>query len=358
MLLKKLDDYRKVIMPKITDNIGKSHYHKKVKGTKKTVIKNVLICRPNQRLGNLVLLTPLLQDVVATFPEAQIDLIVKGGLAPIVFKEYQNVNDIRILPRKPFKEKRNYLKIFFSVKTKKYDLVINGDKGSSSGKILTYLANAKYKIFGTLEPDLHFEDYRHMAKNSVYNFRQYMKLIGHDVPETTMPNLDIKLTDIEKANGAKVLNALLEDTEKPTIGIFTFATGAKLYPKSWWQDCYTKLKSQYEDRFNIIEILPKENVSQIDFAATSYYSDDVREIAAVAGQMKLLIVADSGIMHLSSASKATTLGLFSVTDMTKYGPYNGLSQPVNTNDTSIDELLLIVNEKIDEIMAKKEIQEF
>ena len=60
--------------------------------TKIVEIKRVLICRPNQRLGNLLLVTPLVQEITETFPHYKIDLFEKGTLAPKVFKNYGNVN--------------------------------------------------------------------------------------------------------------------------------------------------------------------------------------------------------------------------------------------------------------------------
>ncbi len=96
-------------MPKLTENIGKSHRLKK--RSEKMKVKKVLICRPNQRLGNLLLLTPLLQEIVESFPSCEIDIVVKGKLAGEVFKEYKNVSNIIVLPRKPFKELLKYLSI-------------------------------------------------------------------------------------------------------------------------------------------------------------------------------------------------------------------------------------------------------
>ena len=79
-------------------------------------IKRVLICRPNQRLGNLLLITPLVQEVTATFPECKIDLFVKGGLAPIIFENYDNINLVIELPKKPFKNLINYFKVWITIK--------------------------------------------------------------------------------------------------------------------------------------------------------------------------------------------------------------------------------------------------
>ena len=70
--------------------------------TTKADIKRILICRPNHRLGNLLLITPLLQEVIETFPSAKIDLFVKGGIAPSLFLNYSNIGRIIQLPRRPF----------------------------------------------------------------------------------------------------------------------------------------------------------------------------------------------------------------------------------------------------------------
>tara|TARA_B100000768_G_scaffold30487_1_gene28971 strand:+ start:130 stop:1188 length:1059 start_codon:yes stop_codon:yes gene_type:complete len=352
MLLKKIDSIRKKIMPKLTQNIGVSHFEKKVLGTKKTKINSILICRPNQRLGNLLLTTPLLQELITTFPDCKIDIIVKGNLANQVFKEYSNIQNIIILPRKPFNELVKYLKIFFSVKFKRYDLVINGEKESLSGKILTYLSKAKYKIYGSLEHQSNLMskvDFQHMAKNSVYNFRYYLDQIGYLSSKSEVSGLDLKLTKSEILKGKEILENLVPDLNKKTILIFTYATGSKCYSKDWWNSFYEKLKFRYSDSYNILEILPVENVSQIDFKTTSFYSKDIREIASVITNASLFIAADSGIMHLSSASKSTTLGLFSGGREFLYKPYSNRSFSFNTGKKSIESLIIEVDETLSQI---------
>lgn len=352
MIIKKLDSFRKKIKPTVIRRIGKYHFVKKVKGTKQTEINKILICRPNQRLGNMLLLTPLIQEAMITFPNCKIDIIVKGGVANIVFKEYQCIQNIIILPRKPFKELFKYLKIFLSVKIKKYDLVINGEKSSSSGKILTYLANAKYKVYGTLKEESNQEieaDYEHMAKSNVYNLRYYLEQIGYSKNTTDIPNIDLMLSENELLKGKEILDQHVENPIKPTILIFTFATGTKCYSTDWWHAFYKQLKSTFGKRFNILEVLPMENVSQIDFKETSYYSKDVREIASVIANAELFIGADSGIMHLASASGSTTVGLFAVTIPEKYKPYGKKNDYINTNIGTVDDYIQNIASKLDAV---------
>lgn len=339
---KSINNFRRNFMQGLTKNIGKSDF-KKVKIKSNFEVKRILICRPNHRLGNLLLITPLIQELSATFPGCKIDLFIKGGLAPIVLKNYSEIDRIMSLPRRPTKEPFKYFKVWFDLKKHAYDLVINADTKSSSGRISAKIVRSKIKFFGdendtdaTAKPD----DYFHFAKHPIYNLRENLSALGMTTMQGEMPYLDIKLSPEEISQGKKIVDALVKNTKK-TICIFTFATGKKCYTEAWWLPFYEKLLLAFPD-YNIIEILPVENVSQIGFKATSFYSKDVREMAAVMKNTSIFIGADSGIMHLASASKTPTVGLFSVTKTHRYAPYNEGSLAVNTNDTDADGIIQIV----------------
>ena len=63
----------------------------------------------------------------------------------LVFQNYEQVENIIQLPRKPFNELIKYIACWFKLKTHTYDLVINGDKNSSSGRLSTQLVKAPFK---------------------------------------------------------------------------------------------------------------------------------------------------------------------------------------------------------------------
>ena len=180
---------------------------------------------------------------------------------------------------------------------------------------------------------LKYVDYTHIAKKQVYSLREYLYKLGYDEITKPIASLSLKLSNEELLSSKKIVKDLVKN-DKETICIFTFATGVKCYTESWWLPFYDRLKKEYPN-YNIIEILPKENVSQIQFQAPSFYSHDVREIAAVIANTKAFIGADSGIMHLASASGATTIGLFAVTKISKYTPYfNGVAIDTKTTDVA------------------------
>ena len=333
---------RRKLMHSLTKNIGTTHFDPNTDLTK-VMIKRILICRPNPRLGNQLLITPLVQEVIATFPECEIDLFVNGGLAQIVFKNYKNVKRIIQLPRKPFKELIKYSQGWLALKKHNYDIVINVVEGSSSGRLSAQFANSKYKFFGDDIADLQlkYEDYGHIAKQPVYNFRYYLTKLGFKENDKPVPSLDLKLSNSEIAEGQKLLQEIVKN-DKKTICIFTFATGAKCYPESWWEPFYERLKSEYPN-YNIIEILPVENVSQIGFKAPTFYSKDIREMGSLIANTEVFIGADSGIMHLASSAQTPTVGLFSGTNINMYTPYNNNSVSIDTNSGTADDWIKIID---------------
>jgi ADP-heptose:LPS heptosyltransferase len=342
-----INDLRRKLMRSLTKNVGTYQFDKNIDLTK-VEFKKILICRPNPRLGNQLLITPLVQEVVATFPDCEIDLFVNGGLAAIIFKNYPNVKRIIPLPRKPFKELTKYINGWLSLKKYQYDIVINVVENSSSGRLSAQFVNAKYKFFGDDVDNIQakYNDYEHIAKYPVYNFRHYLTKLGFKENNNPVPSLDLKLSLSELTEAKKALQSIVQN-DKKTICVFTFATADKCYPESWWAPFYERLKTEYAD-YNIIEVLPVENVSQIGFKAPSFYSKDVREIAALIANTELFIGGDSGIMHLASASKTPTVGLFSRNNIKMYAPYNNDSAAINTNTDSIDDYIIL----LDKILKK------
>lgn len=339
----KINQLRRKIMGALTKRIGQTQKYPEMDAGTSIVIKKILICRPNQRLGNQLLLTPLVQEVINTFPNCEIDLFVKGGVAFPVFENYKHIDTIIKLPKKPFNHLINYGLAWLKLRKKQYDLVINGDKNSSSGRLSTQFAKAPFKVFGDVSEDIQSEysDYEHISKYPIYNLRYYLNKLGFPKNNTSVPLLDIKLNDSEYSNGKVILDKITKNTKK-TICIYTNATGNKCYSETWWETFYNRLQKEYKD-YNIIEMLPIENISKIGFKAPHFYSKDIREMAAIIKNTSIFIAADNGVMHLASASLTPTLGFFSVTNENIYAPYGNKSIAINTNNTSINDWIKAVD---------------
>ncbi|WP_336129482.1 glycosyltransferase family 9 protein [Mesoflavibacter sp. CH_XMU1422-2] len=300
----------------------------------------VLITRPNHRLGNQLLITPLIQEINKQFPNCKIHLIVNGNLSYILLSNYHCVETIFNLPKKPFNNILDYLKKSISLISNQYDIAIVGCEDSNSSKIFVKLSRAKFKIYNSGTTKLNRPE--HIAKIPIYNLRKFLG--PSDYLTDRYPKLSIKLSRQEIEKGNQRIKALFNSNKK-TICIFTFATGNKCLSKKWWLKFYKELKTEFTD-FNVLEILPNENVSQINFKSVHFYSNNLREIASVIENSVVFIGADSGIMHLSSSTNTTTFGLFNVTDPKTYGPYGGNNIPLDTNSVKLSEIIERIKEAI------------
>jgi ADP-heptose:LPS heptosyltransferase len=340
--LGKVNEFRRKITNSLTNSLGKSLCSisdlKRIDDV--SSIKKILIIRPNHRLGNMLLITPLVQEVQEIFPNATISFFVKGGLSPILFQNYDKIDRYYILPKKHFKELFTYLKSWFSMISTKHDLVINVAQISSSGKLATKFSKSKYKFFGNEFDNLikFSAEQSHFAKLPVYKFRNYIYTSPEEIYAKPIKEIDLKLSEKELAKGKSLVIEIIPNPSKETIAIFTFATGNKCYLKKWWMEFYEKLILNFPN-YNIIEVLPVENVSQINFKAPTFYSKDIREIASFISNTKIFIGADSGMMHLACATKTNVIGLFSVTPKEKYGPFGNRKIGINTNEVSKDGII-------------------
>ncbi|MFD2726047.1 glycosyltransferase family 9 protein [Hyunsoonleella rubra] len=336
--LKIINDIRHTVMTSITRGIGASKHQPKFQDGEIPKIEKILIIRPNHKLGNQLLLTPLVQYLETIFPHSQIDIFAKGTVANIVFKNYSSVKKIYQLPRKPFSHLLKYAWCWVSIKGKRYDLVINGDKNSSSGRLLTKFSRGRFKIFGDVpeEVQTRYSDYTHISKYPIYNTRWFLSQIGHKAYAQNIPTLSIKLRETDIQNGKKILQGLMKN-DKKTICIYTNATGNKCYSESWWEALYQELLKAYGEQYNIIEMLPVENISRINFKAPHFYSKNIHEMGGVMANTSIFITADNGVMHLASASETPVLGFFKTTDLDIYAPYGNKSIALDTKETSMED---------------------
>lgn len=337
-----INAFRRKVLGSLTSNVGsrikvRNHY-----SLERNSPKRILIVRPNSRLGNQLMLTPLLQEIEQLLPDCKIDLFVRGNLAPILLANYANVDRIIKLPSKPFKDLSGYLSTWVKLRKYEYDLVFNVDKGSSSGRLCTKWVRGQAKYFGEYREQAGNTDAVHMAKWPVYNFRWFLSQIGgRENTESPKPLL-MKLSESEKENGHQLLNKMVGNS-KPTIMFYTFATGDKCLSKDWWKPFFSQLKERYADRYNLLEVLPKENVSQIDFDSLNYYSNDIREMGGVMHYGKVFITGDCGVMHLASSVGIPTVALFSRNNVRTYEPYNDGSIAFLAEKISTDELLAAID---------------
>lgn len=305
-----------------------------------TEIRRVLVCRPNHRLGNLLLLTPLLKELQRDLPDADIDIVLAGDDGAALFRTFRNVKHVYALSRRMVRHPLATARIAFQLRQAKYDIVIDPCEGSQSSRWLTAIARATHVIDtpGNEPTAGNHSTPRHMAQRPVYLLRQAIALNGA-WPDEDYPPLDLQLSAAEHQRGEQILHVLTSaGASLPrVIGVFADARGAKRYAEAWWMRFIEGLRARVPG-FTVVEIAPPDGRSRLSSRFPHFFSPDIREVAAVISRMACFISADCGVMHLGCASATPTIGLFSVTDATRYAPYGSGSRAIDTNGKSPDDV--------------------
>jgi len=327
-------------------------------------VHRILVCRPNHRLGNMLLMTPLIAELERLYKGAEIDIVAEGPLAADVFATFFSVKNIYCLPRRGFKHPVSFLSLLARIRRTHYDLIIDPCVGSGFSRTLARLFKGRYKLgFGEPETATGFTHLvpqamapQHMAHRPVALVRWHAAQLQTESPG--FPAMDIRLTEGERACGKAVVRELLAEQARQhasyTIGIFADATGSKRYPQAWWETFLATLQD-HSPHLAFVEIVPMHGHSMLGSHWPSYYSSSIRRMGAVMAAMDLVISADCGVMHLATASQVPTMGMFCVTDAKVYGPYGARSTSLLTCDISAQEAAGRVMEAFADLFSAQEL---
>ncbi|GLQ94995.1 glycosyltransferase family 9 protein [Dyella acidisoli] len=307
-------------------------------------IYRILVCRPNHRLGNMLLMTPLIAELERLYKGAEIDIVAEGPLAADVFATFFSVKNVYCLPRRGFKHPVSFLALIARIRKTHYDLIVDPCVGSGFSRTLARIFRGRYKLgFDDAEKQPRGLTHvvpssmapRHMARRPVALVRWHALQAQNE--SLAFPAMDIRLTEGERASGKAFIHDLLAESPPHdagrTIGIFADATGNKRYSTEWWNEFLAMLQAlSPQSRF--VEIVPAHGRSMLDSRWPSYYSSHIRRMGAVMSAVDLMISADCGVMHLAVASQVPTVGMFCVTDENVYGPYGTRSTSLSTRDIS------------------------
>jgi len=327
-------------------------------------IYRILVCRPNHRLGNTILLTPLIQELERLYTGAEIDILSEGRIAEEVFSSFFSVKNVYCLPKRGFKHPLGFLGMLHGVRQTQYDLIIDPCLGSGFSRAMTRHLRGRYTVgfsddekrSGLTHPVPTTVAGSHMAQRPINLLRWARAHYSGVVDDTShYPSLDIRLTEEERALGRSVVNQLLpeapRDASRLVVGIFANATGAKRYPASWWAEFITAFKAMNPSA-DLLELIPMHGHSMLGEEWPGYYSSDIRRMGAVMANMDLMITADCGVMHLAVASKVPTVGMFCVTDASVYAPYGLGSCPLLTHGMSAQEAATRVVRAFPELLSE------
>jgi ADP-heptose:LPS heptosyltransferase len=311
-------------------------------------VRRILIIRPNHRLGNNVLMTPLLTEIEALFPRARIDVLTGGGASHDLYAGFPQIASVHAFPAWSYIRPKEIVTVIRRVRREFYDLAIDPIPRSRSARLLLSLVNAQYKLgyrWGRRwrdAPLTHMAN-THTAPNHFGQVPVHLLRSLYGNASMPMPTLDLRLSESEKSIGKDLVHQTLGESSSPAqpglrvlrVGLYGAATGRKQFSIRWWSAFLDGLQRELgATPYELIELLPHDGRSTFVGCMPSLLSNRLRELGAVLSALDVFITADCGVMHLSSAAGTQTIGLFKVTDAVRYGPYGHGSTSICAEDTA------------------------
>lgn len=310
-----------------------------------TGIHRILICRPNHRLGNMLLLTPLIRALETVYPGAEVDLLIGSKAGDVIFSGFARVRRIHCLTARMARHPLLLWRTVRQLRKIRYDLVINAGRGSQSGHILSGMIGGRFLL--SAQPAGDTAQREHFGHIPVHALARALA-IGTPLSRP-YPELSIPLMLNEKQQGRRILDALVRHqpaSADGVVGVFANATGNKRHSLEWWQRFLDQLQQQ-RPGLRVIEFLPAYGQSPLQCRLPAFFSTDIRAMAALAAQCACFVSADCGVMHLASASGATTFGLFSSTSPDLYGPFGHHSRAFVTARSTPEQIAHAVIDHLD-----------
>lgn len=318
----------------------------------KTVTR-ILIVRQDSRLGNLVLMTPLLSALKAAIPHAEVDVLISAGFEDIL-SENPNIDRVILFEKKSARLMPwRYPVLIMNLRKRKYDLAIDVSDGyhfSLNNVLLTAFSGARYRLGYD----------RDGAKS-------FLNLLVPLPPENTYMSdaLLWLVKDILPVDGDLPITFYLSNTDrifadewlrdhdiKEFDSFFAIHPGGK-GRKKWGEENFAVLIDRINDKIGVKIVViggkaEKKTINSIKKLSKTHFDvlENVKigQMAAVIENCDMFISCDTGPMHVSVALDRPTVAIFISSNFRVYGPRGKNSRIVisKSDDSSCDDIMFAI----------------
>lgn len=275
-------------------------------------IEKILIIRPNFRLGNALISTPVIDAFRDRFPSARIDYLATDKTWPLL--QQRPVDHFHLLSRAAILRPWQCVTLLRRLRAQRYDLAVQVSGGSTSGFIVTRLIGARYSMGSGKGHqrwyNIEAEGKSSHAYDAIVNLTRPLGVACRNRPL-------LQLTEQERYQAITKIQQLvsLHPSDTNFIAIFVGGHQNKRWPLEFWLmliDAMEARKIRYvvflgPEEFRLLPPIEQRLMSSLYGSLCPPLS--IRHFAAVLGRARLLVTPDSGPMHLAAALDVATISL-------------------------------------------------
>ena len=285
---------------------------------------NILVISSNL-IGDNILSTGIINYFSEKHPNSKFTIVVGPSAAPL-YENFPNFEKIIIVKKQQFN--LHWLTIWKKCFSKKWDIVI--DFRSS---LLSYVL-------------FHHKNYVFKKSNNKHHLEQLVDSFHIDFIPYPVIFDNIKETD----NANKILNS-----DKKYVVI---APGGNWIPKIWPAEKFNQLLKLLSKQYSYLNFILVGSIAEKEKYFNKVITDinknniidlmgeTLTQTFAYIKKSNLFIGNDSGLMHLSVASKISTIGLFGPTNDKIYAPYGNNCYTLRTKETYHHFKKIIINKNL------------
>ena len=343
-------------------------------------VKNILIVRQHNQLGDMLCSVPLFAAVRKRFPKAHITLVASPINYEILFSDINPYIDKVITYRKaPFK---NLIEFYKELRDHNYQIGIVPSTVSISrtSHFINYFSGAKVRVgVKSIDHKLNSVEYLlnvksefdwdsrklHQTERNLDVGRQ----IGCDLTEKEKKNVMIHLSKEETDFADSFINENFQDKNKLIVSMHP---GAGKVPNRWNKENFIELTKKLYDKYNCYFLITsgmidkeitddvKEKLMKLNINCVLLENTPVRKVGAVIKRTDLYITNDTGTLHVAGGVDANIISLFGPTHGYEWAPAGVnkicIQSPTdNINDITVDEVFKASAGILDKILLKKEV---
>ncbi|MDD5362624.1 MAG: glycosyltransferase family 9 protein [Ignavibacteria bacterium] len=319
-------------------------------------IKNILVVRQHNQLGDMLCCTPFLAALKKEFTKASITLVA----SPFNCRMFEGGGSEYIDKLVIFDKGKvgSFIKLIKTLRKRKYDIGIVPSTVSMSGTshYINFLSGAKIRIGAasidgkknktasllTAKKDFKWADTKmHQTGRNL----EYAKITGAVLTDSERRKIQIKLNSEEIKFAVDYAHEHFRDRKKK---VFAFHCGAGKVQNRWSRenfiglieklyrnyDCYIVLTSGYMD-IEVTDFIYSE-LYRKNIHAIILDKPHIRKIAAVLAGVDLYVTNDTGMMHTASFVNSKVIGLFGPTNSYEWGPINEFGRSIQSPTGNID----------------------
>ena len=278
----------------------------------------ILVIRTDNRLGNLVLLEPLLRSIKERFPEADLEILASDVFSELL--ESQGFSVIGVDKKGQIRNPWKFVQLIRSLRKSSYDVAIDAAHPHSfslSGAVSAAMSGSKCRI-STSTGNNNDGWYTHTAAAPLLEWHESRALhslgsVWDRWPAWSPPQLRCRNSE-----------------KRDSIGLHVGASGIKKYP----QDLMEKLVEKVSG-MNHLELYwgSREEKDTAEYLGRKYDAEVMPELT-IAGMidriagLRVFISADNGPMHVASALSVPVIALFRVDNRERFAPLSDGSEVI------------------------------